>query len=158
MEGEREVDPDARYFTPWKVVPHSELMRLVNRIAAGLAHYASALGLWLSQANAATYEELMRKPAGVGDVAVMVVSMAILFAPMWFGMLKATRRLGWSQGWRNAAMMCLAPMAFVMLRIIIDTAHDVTSHNLWPFEIVLQAAVVLLLFAGLAFVRFAVRR
>ena len=24
----REVDPDARYFTPWKVVPHAELMRL----------------------------------------------------------------------------------------------------------------------------------
>jgi hypothetical protein len=113
----------------------------------------------LSQANAATYEELMRKPAGVGDVVVMVASMAILFAPIWFGMLKATRRLDWSQGWRNAAMMCLAPMAFVMLRIIIDTAHDMTSHNLWPFEIVLQAAVVLLLFAGLAFVRFlAVRR
>ena len=44
-------------------------------------------------------------------------------------------------------------MAFVMLRIIFDTAHDMTSHNLWPFEIVLQAAVVLLLFAGLAFVR-----
>ena len=50
-------------------------------------------------------------------------------------------------------------MAFVMLRIIFDTAHDMTSHNLWPFEIVLQAAVVLLLFAGLAFVRLlAVRR
>jgi len=131
-----------------------------NRRAGGPAHYAWALGLWLSQANAATYEELMRKPAGVGDVAVMVVSMAILFAPIWFGMLKATRRLGWSQGWRNAAMMmCLAPMVFVMLRIIIDTAHDMTSHNLWPFEIVLQAGIVLLLFAVLAFVRFlAVRR
>ena len=66
-----------------------------------------ALGLWSSQANAATYEELMRKPAGVGDVVVIVASMAILFAPMWFGMLKATRRLGWSQGWRNAAFQRL---------------------------------------------------
>ena len=71
-----------------------------------------ALGLWSSQANAATYEELMRKPAGVGDVVVIVASMAILFAPMWFGMLKRhdaserARRLGWTPGWHNAAMLC----------------------------------------------------
>ena len=127
-------------------------------MAAGPAHYAWALGLGLAQANAATYEELMRKPAGVSDVVVMVVSMAILFAPIGFGVLKVTRRLGWSQGWRNAAIACLAPMAFVMVRIIIDTAHDMTSHNLWPLEILLQAAVVLLLLAGLAFIRFLVVR
>ena len=24
----RDVDPDARYFTPWKVVPHADLMRM----------------------------------------------------------------------------------------------------------------------------------
>jgi len=24
----RDVDPDARYFTPWKVAPHAEIMRL----------------------------------------------------------------------------------------------------------------------------------
>jgi len=24
----RDVDPHARYFTPWKVVPHAELMRM----------------------------------------------------------------------------------------------------------------------------------
>ena len=24
----RDVDPNARYFTPWKVVPHTELMRM----------------------------------------------------------------------------------------------------------------------------------
>jgi len=103
-----------------------------NHIAVGPAHPAWALGLWLSQANAATYEELMRKPAAVGDVAVMVLSMTLLFAPICFGMLKATRCLGWSKGWRNAAMLCLAPMAFVMLRIITDTAGYMTSHNLWP--------------------------
>jgi len=24
----RDIDPSARYFTPWKVVPHAELMRM----------------------------------------------------------------------------------------------------------------------------------
>jgi hypothetical protein len=26
--GIRDVDPDARYFTPWKIVPHADLMRM----------------------------------------------------------------------------------------------------------------------------------
>lgn len=34
-------------------------------------------------------------------------------------------------------------MLFVVLRIVVDTAHDPTSHNLWPFEI-LQVGVVAL--------------
>lgn len=31
-------------------------------------------------------------------------------------------------------------MAFVLLRLQIDTARDPTSHNLWPFEIVMWGA------------------
>jgi len=29
--GIRDVDPDARYFTPWKIVPHAEAMRMFER-------------------------------------------------------------------------------------------------------------------------------
>ena len=31
----------------------------------------------------------------------------------------------------------LCPLAFVIARIAIDTARDPTSHNLWPFELVI---------------------
>lgn len=31
----------------------------------------------------------------------------------------------------------LFPLAFVIARIAIDTARDPTSHNLWPFELVI---------------------
>jgi hypothetical protein len=40
-------------------------------------------------------------------------------------------------------------MAFVVLRLLFDTARDPTSHNLWPFEILqvgaLSAVVMLVL-------------
>ena len=32
-------------------------------------------------------------------------------------------------------------MAFVVLRILIGTAVDPTSHNLWPFEIVMAGGI-----------------
>jgi len=34
----RDVDPDARYFTPWKVVPHAELVRL-QELPPGMQPY-----------------------------------------------------------------------------------------------------------------------
>ncbi len=30
--------------------------------------------------------------------------------------------------------------AAVMVRVVVDTAKDPTSHNLWPFEVILTAA------------------
>ena len=35
-------------------------------------------------------------------------------------------------------------VAFVVLRILIDTARDPTSHNLWPFEILMVGTGALL--------------
>jgi len=45
-----------------------------------------------------------------------------------------SRRRG---GWRIAATVPAFVMAFVVGRIIVDTARDPTSHNLWPFEILI---------------------
>jgi membrane protein DedA with SNARE-associated domain len=39
-------------------------------------------------------------------------------------------------------------IAFVVLRIVVGTALDPTSHNLWPFEI-LMASVASLVLIGL---------
>ncbi|MCL4690558.1 MAG: hypothetical protein KJ007_18525, partial [Burkholderiales bacterium] len=41
----------------------------------------------------------------------------------------------WRGGWRVAGAVPLVAAAFVAGRIVLDTARDPTSHNLWPFEI-----------------------
>ena len=54
----------------------------------------------------------------------------------------------WRGCWRLAAALPCAGGAFVVLRIIIDTVRDPTSHNLWPFEIVMWCGLsVLWIFA-----------
>lgn len=65
---------------------------------------------------------------GPGLVVVAVAAMALRmfagarFAPAW--------------------LACAAvPPAVVLARIIVETAHDPTSHNLWPFEIVIATVV-----------------
>jgi len=46
----------------------------------------------------------------------------------------------WRGGWRVAAAIPAAIMAFVVLRIVWDGFLDPTSHNLWPFEILMAGA------------------
>jgi len=49
----------------------------------------------------------------------------------------------WRGGWRIAAAVPVAILAFVALRLIVDTARDSTSHNLWPFEIIILGLLAL---------------
>ena len=60
----------------------------------------------------------------------------------WLQFVQPTRRLS------TLALMALAPVGTVIVRIATDVARDPTSHNLFPFEIVI-AAFVGLLAAGL---------
>jgi hypothetical protein len=59
----------------------------------------------------------------------------------------------WRGGWRIAAAIPAAGVVFVVLRIVIDTARDPTSHNLWPFEILMAGTGALLYIGVLALVR-----
>lgn len=43
--------------------------------------------------------------------------------------------------WLAAPMLTLVVLAVVIVRIKLDTAHDHTSHNLWPFEVMIALAV-----------------
>jgi hypothetical protein len=45
--------------------------------------------------------------------------------------------LRWRGGWRTAAAVPAGPMGFVVVRLIVGVCLDPTSHNLWPFEILL---------------------
>jgi hypothetical protein len=82
------------------------------------------------------------EPETVGGMAIvsgfMLVALGLgvlgLGAPAWM-----IRR--WSGAWRLAAAVPAALMVFVVLRIVVGVTRDPTSHNLWPFEIVIAGAL-----------------
>jgi hypothetical protein len=120
---------------------------------------ASASGVrpapWVEELKAATdarmREEAQRRasePVSVGETAFFggfmllmgALGLAGVIVPLW-SVWK------WRGGWRIAAAIPAGVVTFVVLRIVIDTARDPTSHNLWPFE-VLMAGVGALLAIG----------
>ncbi|HEY7883525.1 MAG TPA: hypothetical protein VIC08_01100 [Cellvibrionaceae bacterium] len=93
-------------------------------------------------AQEAHYQARINQPISTQDTALMggfmltTLALGIMgfVAPVW-----GIRR--WQGGWRLAAAAPCALMAFVVLRIVINTATNPTSHNLWPFEIVQAGAL-----------------
>jgi hypothetical protein len=105
-------------------------------------------------AQKADYERRMNAPVSAGDtffatgfMLVMVGAGVLgLGAPVW-GLWR------WRGGWRIAAAVPAAIMGFVVLRILVDTAADPTSHNLWPFEILMTGAVSVVVMAAIVVAR-----
>ena len=59
----------------------------------------------------------------------------------------------WRDKWRLWAAIPLAAMGFVVLRIMLGTAIDPTSHNLWPFEILMAGACSMIAMAVISGLR-----
>lgn len=104
-------------------------------------------------ASRADDRKAMNTPPSPGDGAIIggfVLAFVVLgllgVAGPWWGLLR------WRGGWRMAAAIPAAVMAFVVLRIVVDGLRDPTSHNLWPFEIIMWGALscAWMLVAGLA--------
>ena len=131
------------------------------RIIAGSTAAMAAEPAWVArlktQADAAM--ELDRQarasePDSFGDMvmfgglmlALSLVGLLALALPAW-----ALWR--WRGGWRIAAMVPAALMAFVVLRIVVGVAIDPTSHNLWPFEILMAGGLASVLVLALWLVR-----
>lgn len=104
---------------------------------------AAAQPEWLTRLRAedqaaqdAAYRKAMSEPIPAGDMAFFSGFMLLMLAVGLFGTLAPAWGLWrWRGGWRIAAAVPAAVMAFVVLRIVIDGMRDPTSHNLWPFEI-----------------------
>src|SRR3546814_18428404 len=79
-------------------------------------------------------------------LALPLVGLLALALPAW-----ALWR--WRGGWRIAAMVPAALMAFVVLRIVVGVAIDPTSHNLWPFELLMAGGLASVLVLALGLVR-----
>lgn len=83
-------------------------------------------------------------------LGVMVcVLVLFLLAVAW--PLRAMRR--WQGGWRVVAMVPLAVIGFVALRIVVGTWWDPTSHNLWPFEVAFAGLISLAVMAAAVMLR-----
>ena len=63
-------------------------------------------------------------------LAMFAIGLVGLGAPAW-----ALWR--WRGIWRVLAAIPAALMAWTVLNIVVGVARDPTSHNLWPFEILL---------------------
>jgi hypothetical protein len=93
-------------------------------------------------AQRADREKQMSTAPSAADVALFsgfMLAMCMLgvlgfAAPLW-GLWR------WRRHWRWIAIVPLLGMAFVVSRLFVDTVGDPTSHNLWPFEIVLWGAL-----------------
>lgn len=89
-------------------------------------------------AQDAAYKKAMDQPFSAGDMLLFYGFMLVAVALGIFGIAGPAWGLWrWRGGWRIAAALPAAIMAFVILRLVVDTARDPTSHNLWPFEIVM---------------------
>jgi hypothetical protein len=66
-------------------------------------------------------------------LCLLVMLMASVGVPLW-----ALRT--WRGAWRVAAAVPALVMLATLLRIVVDTTSDPTSHNLWPFEILFSGA------------------
>lgn len=104
--------------------------------------------------QAAHAERRANEPASGTGTAFMSGFMLVMFAlgvgglavPLWSAWQ-------WRGGWRIAALVPAAVLAFVVLRIAVETARDPTSHNLWPFEVIMFGAGALAAIGVLRFAR-----
>jgi hypothetical protein len=109
------------------------------------------------QADAAfkqAQREQASRPVSAGDTALMSGFMLAILGLLVGGLAApAWAMWKWRGGWRGAAAVPAAIMAFVVLRIVVDTARDPTSHNLWPFELLMWGAASVAIVGVLALAR-----
>lgn len=143
-------------YREWLVESYPVQLRWADRPAR--AHTAAPWVAELKRADKAAeeadYQRRMSEPTSPAATAlvsgfvllVLIAMIAGFVAPVW-----AFRR--WNGGWRVAAAVPLVLILFVVGRIVVGTAFDPTSHNLWPFEIGTFALVDLGIIGSLAIVR-----
>ena len=89
-----------------------------------------------------------------GDYLLMLgFGLAVVLLAAGGVILPAWAAWKWRGVWRILALLPLVSMAITIVRVVIDTARDPTSHNLWPFEILIQGVAGVAVVLVLALVR-----
>jgi hypothetical protein len=100
------------------------------------------------------YHAYMNQPVSVGTSVLFSLFMfAMLALGVCGAVLPIVAWVRWRGGWRMAATVPFALMGFVVLRLFLDLRRDPTSHNLWPFEIVMAGGLSLVVMVVLKFMR-----
>ena len=131
------------------------------RVVAGRTAATAVEPAWVArlkaQADATTERERQARasePDSFGDMVLFGGLMLVLpLAGLLALVLPAWAMWRWRGGWRLAAAVPAALMAFVVLRIVVGVAIDPTSHNLWPFEILMAGGLASALVLALWLVR-----
>jgi len=102
--------------------------------------------------------EQAAQPPSAGDNALVTGFMLTALGLLVGGLAGPAWALWkWRGAWRAAAAVPVAMMAFVVLRIVVDVARDPTSHNLWPFELLMWGAASVGIVCTLAAARRVIR-
>jgi hypothetical protein len=112
---------------------------------------AQSAPVWVDELQAAETarqrEEAKRQasqPVSAGDTVLFFGFMLAVLALGLGGLIVPIYCVWkWRGVWKIAAAVPLAVVTFVVARILVDTARDPTSHNLWPFEILIWCGVAL---------------
>ena len=133
----------------------------VKIIGTGAAPETRTMQPWVDEmrreeqiAQKQAYEKSMNEPVSVRSGILMSVFMLLMLGALIGGFAAPVWALWkWQGGWRVAAAVPVVLMAFVVLRIVWGVSRDPTSHNLWPFEILIYGVVSLVIMGGLAIAR-----
>lgn len=106
------------------------------------------------QARDAAFQAQMSQPVSAGDMALLT---ALMWLVLGLGVLgiawPAWALWKWRGGWRRWALLPMAAIGLVVLNILFGVMLDPTSHNLWPFEIVMAGGFSLVAMLVLAVAR-----
>lgn len=107
-----------------------------------------------AQQQQSAYQAYMNRPASTGTSLVVTFFMWFVLALGLGGLVMPVWALvRWRGGWRMAATVPAAFMGFVVLRLIIGVARDPTSHNLWPFEVLMAGLLSVIVMGVLLLLR-----
>ena len=96
----------------------------------------------------------MNAPVGAFDTLIFGAFMIFMLAVGLVGLVGPVVALfRWRGGWRLAALVPMVLVSFVVLRMLIGVERDPTSHNLWPFEILIAGSESIAVLAVLLIAR-----
>ncbi len=133
----------------------------VKIIGSGATPEARTTEPWVDEmrreeqiAQKQAYEKRMNEPISFGSQILMSGFMLLMLGALIAGFAAPAWALWkWQGGWRVAAAVPVVLMAFVVLRIVWGTSRDPTSHNLWPFEILIFGVISLAIMGALVIAR-----
>lgn len=92
-----------------------------HRAAFVLSFLSAGIPYWLIPYNRVNLPSALIGPGLIVIIAAALLLQAAAVAPFW----KTVRMLGWSLA------------AAVLARVLVEGLRDPSSHNLWPFEVVI---------------------